>query len=420
MNFPMPGLPLDRTSAFGFVLLLAFLSLAPPTEASRIQGLYEAQVVVPDREGESRGAAISAALSKVLVKVSGNPAMASAAELADVLRDAARYVQQYRYDPMPQMEGPVAEPAWLLVARFDPDSIDRLLRERHLPVWGDQRPETLLWLVSESAGRRTLAGSENDPEVLSLLSGLTEERGVRVLLPILDLEDRANLQPADVWGDFSRAILDASARYRPDAVLVGRAGRDADQWLVRWTLYQGDNRDRWDTRAASRRDAIGDGLAQNATYLAERFAPRSIDGLPTSVRVDVADVTSFDAYTRVERYLREISAVADTQVERVENDWLRFRLQVRGGEESLQRAISLGTTLVPAPPIDVISTPPEVREAPLAPDLPGAVTLPLDSAQVEPADSLAAVADTAPLEALEPVAPSVSQTVNSLSYRLVP
>ncbi|MCB1874612.1 MAG: DUF2066 domain-containing protein [Chromatiales bacterium] len=421
MSFPAPSQRLDCVPLVRFVVVLGLLVSCLPVWAARMEGLYDASVTVSDREADSRGPAIASALEKVLIKVSGDPQVIGSNELTGVLRDADRYVQQYRYDPALQLEGPVAEPSWNLVVKFDPESVDRLLRERKLPVWGDQRPETLLWLVTESAGRRSLAGSDNDPEVFSLVRRLDSERGVRVLLPLLDLEDRSRLQAADVWGDFSQAILDASERYKPDAVLVGRVGREGGQWLGRWTLYQGDTRDRWESRAASRRDAVYDGLQQDATALALRFAPRATDGLLSELRLDVVDVSTFEAYARLERYLRDLNTLADAQVERVEPDRIRFRVKARGGEESLRRAISLGDVLSPAPPVAFSSAPVAVAPTVAAQEGTDAVTQPLDAAS--PAAGLndhPAAADTVALAPVDATIPATEQAVPSLSYRLVP
>jgi len=69
-----------------------------------------------------------------------------------------------------------------------------------VPIWGKQRPSTLVWLVVEDEGGRRLIGTDEESEYLSVLKERASVRGIPMLIPLLDLEDNARLKPSDVWG----------------------------------------------------------------------------------------------------------------------------------------------------------------------------------------------------------------------------
>ena len=49
-----------------------------------------------------------------------------------------------------------------------------------------------------------------------------DERGLPIAWPLLDLQDLNAVTCTDVWGGFEDEIVAASARYRSDAVLIGK------------------------------------------------------------------------------------------------------------------------------------------------------------------------------------------------------
>jgi hypothetical protein len=326
---------------------------------AQVEGLYAATVPLADGSAESLKAAYAEALRRVLAKVTGR--RDSGARLAGQFADPQRIVQQYRRDA-----------AGTLWVQFDQVAIRRGLDAAGEPVWADERPTTLVWLAFDTgAGHRDILGSEaaarsgNPAARADIATELRQElvragtdRGVPLVLPLRDSQDLAAVQFADVWGDFSDRVLQASRRYQPDAVLVGRARLfPAGMQDVRWTLHQGNERLEW-------RGTVADGPAGLAERLAERLA--TAGAADQDVLLAVTGVSSFDGYGQVLEYLRGIDLVESLDVPFVTDDVLICRLRVRGGPVQLTQALALGRLLEPEDAVPAIDIPGAARMPDLA------------------------------------------------------
>src|SRR6185503_18770188 len=110
---------------------------------------------------------------------------------------------------------------------FISTQVDQALAALQKPVWGPERPLTLLWIaVDDGNGGRALLGA-NDTAALGLdpnppgmterlaalrkdLQSVADERGLPITLPLLDLEDLGAVTFADVWGGFEDRVAGAS------------------------------------------------------------------------------------------------------------------------------------------------------------------------------------------------------------------
>lgn len=325
-------------------LLLAGLLSAVQAPADVIQDLYVVDVPVESRDVEARTAAIRTALEQLLVRVSGRQQVLSLPQVAAALEQPTRFVQRYSYAT--REHGGEKEP--LLRVRFDEASVNQLLRDSQLPVWGRTRPATLVWLVVDDRRGRTLISNDKDTAARRILEQQARQRGLPLRLPLYDLADRSRLSVTDVWGNFEDRILDASSRYQAEAVLVGRIYKVAgNRWAGRWTLYSEGRREDWEAAGESLADAILPGIGQTAEALARRYAQRSVGPVAGQVQVRVEGIDSLAAYSRAVRYLDGLDVVRQVQPVIIQPTAVIFRLASRRGRLAVSQAIALGHTLVP-------------------------------------------------------------------------
>jgi hypothetical protein len=296
--------------------------------------LYAAEVDA----GAGQARAFGDALQRVLVKMTG-----SRDATADGLGDPAALVQQYRTLPDGRL--------WI---SFDPAALRRALDATNQPIWGEERPATLVWLaVDAGRGQREIVAAEPPPggmtggadslgEARDALVDAGRDRGLPLLLPLVDSADLAAVSFADLWGDFTGPVTGASARYGADAILIGRA-RDPDpaRARVQWTLLAGGDRYDWTGGIADGPEGAADRLA--ATLAAQQGGLRL-------VRLQVSAVDSVDAYGAVLAYLSGLSVVESCAVELVEADRVLFGLRVRGDVDQLMRTLALQRLLLPTDP----------------------------------------------------------------------
>jgi uncharacterized protein len=318
-----------RTGLWPMLALMAATGIAAlPAEAARVAGLYEAEVDMPGGRDE----AFRAALGEVLVRITGRRDVLDRAEVAPLLAAAADYAQQFS-QPAPNR----------LWAAFDGAALERELGRLSQPVWGVERPSTLLWVAVDAGGGQRFvvaSGAEFDEEadIHREVLEAAARRGVPMMFPLMDAEDRALASFPEVWGGFEDSVLEASARYGVDAVLVGRLAAE-DLGHGRWTLYGTDGVERWSGSVADSIDRVADGFAARFAVVAS--------GETRTVWLKVSGISSIEDYGRVNRFLGGLTAVETLGVEAVDQDQVLFRVALRGQAATLDEAVRLGGLLRP-------------------------------------------------------------------------
>jgi hypothetical protein len=337
-----------------FALALALL-LSTTVHAEAVNDLYTAETPVKGQGAQARAAGQREAFAKVLVKVSGDRSLPGKSAFAKALNDANSYVRQYSYRAM-QAEPettPNSEdaPDRLLRVQFDETAVNQLLLGKGVPVWGSSRPLALIWLGIERSGQRSLYQAEGDPDLRAALDQVADARGLPILLPLMDLEDRANLQVSDVWGVFETAIRRASERYMPDVILVGRLRhRGGSDWLADWSLFQADTVKHWQSHARSRRAVATEGMQEMVDKLAARYAPRAVAQSNTTLRLRVAGLNHLADYLLVKDYLSSLDSIQAMDLLSASPTEISFLVRVLVDRETLDRGIMLGRVLESLPP----------------------------------------------------------------------
>jgi hypothetical protein len=336
------------------------MGYGPTAMAGQVTGLYSAEVPVAGQSVEQRTDGIRRAFARMLIKVTGNRTVPQRPELQEDIAQATRYVQQFRYRLRAGRSSATAPPAAgdgavdsggaarLLTVQFDSAAVQRLLRERRLPVWGENRPSGLVWLGIENQGQRRVMRPELDAALVDAMTATAEQRGVPLILPLMDLEDQSAVQVADLWRDFEQNIRRASQRYLPDLIVTGRMTQISGRlWRVTWRLYHGDRTTSWGDEGGDLVGLAREGAQHVSDLLAERYAPVGGEANLSRIRLRVSGVTGLAQYAGVGRLLQSQSSVVRADMIAVEPDAVIFELQVRGGIQVLEQGLSLGGVIEP-------------------------------------------------------------------------
>jgi hypothetical protein len=319
------------------IILMAILILPLfPLDISRAQGgsLYEVSVPVEERSERARREAVRQGLRDVLVRVTGQRDPEREEALAELLEDAQRFVERFRFED--GAEGTV------LSVSFDGDALDRAVANAGAPLWGRERPRTLIWMAVRDGHERRLLGRDDAGEQLPELLESARRRGLPLLFPLHDLEERRIVDFADIWAGFDDRVLEASRRYSPNAILIGRVDRVSGQrWQARWSLHQPDGVSRWREGPGTRLEVISEGIEQVADRFAERYAVTGDAGTGERVRLRIEGLGSLDAFAAAERQLRALTPVRGIVLEEMDRDAAIFIVDVRGGRYSLEQAMRL-------------------------------------------------------------------------------
>lgn len=340
--------------------------------AEVVDNLYIAEVPVENQSLEVRQAAITSGMQDVLVRISGRSLVLTITPVEQALMQPKRYVQRFSYSSQ-KVAGTQQK---LLRVEFDKKSINKLLRDNRLPVWGRNRPSTLLWLVIDNRRSRTLITNERKIKARQQIELQAARRGLPLNLPLYDLTDRSNLKISDVWGNFEDPIMRASERYQSEAILVGRVFKTySNSWSGRWTLYNEGRRLDWESEGETLEQALLPGVTSTTDYLANRYLQNNDVNENGEVFVKVTGLGSLKAYTRTVKYLDSLDVVKEVQPYVVEPDYVVFKLDSRGGRLAVSKAVSLGHTLEAQPNQEVQQQP--VTTAGIAP-IPSPILTPAD------------------------------------------
>ena len=185
-------------------------------EATQVIQTNIAAIAVDDQSQRSQDSALKSAFKQVMIKITGNKDALQNPGVKAALRTPQAYLRSYRFD--------FQEGETLYVAEFDKIKLNELLQREGLPLWGERRPETLLWLATEDSesGERQLLDETTPSEMREHLSAKAKERGLPLSFPLMDLTDRSTISIYDVWGRFVQSLTQASHRYSVDNVIGAR------------------------------------------------------------------------------------------------------------------------------------------------------------------------------------------------------
>ena len=330
------------------IVLLIILCWPVDGRSAVVTGLYESEVPVPDQSDASQKQGVANALLSVLVKLTGDREVQGRSGVAGLLSHPEQFVQQYKFQKKPVIRNnqlSLDQQLYLRVA-FNSDTLDKALQNFDVPQWGRVRPATLIWLVTQQGQNRKFVGLEDDQGYTAVLDSFAQQRGIPVVHPLLDNEDRLAVKESDVTGGFLEPIQQASQRYAPDAILIGNiTAQSTVSWQGNWTVLINNEPVNWTVTGESAETVLQAGIDRLADALATNFVHANIAAGASDVEIVVKDINDFDQYSKVLKYLRTLNSVVNVGVRTVEPGSVTYSVTATGGELVVVRAIALGKML---------------------------------------------------------------------------
>jgi len=333
---------------------LLLLVLCSPTlvQATLVTGLYSAEVMVKGQGSIQRKQGFRQALKVVIGKMSGDHALARSKGLRSLIKKAPRLVQQYHYRPLSEDEQALkknAKKSHALSVQFVANRLNQEVAALQIPLWDADRPQTLVWIALEYNRERQILTNNStigEFDVAGLLRRSALDRGLPVLLPLMDMEDQQALSYSDLRGGFTDRIQSASLRYRTYGTLSASVRQNRNgSWSGEWLLDVAGESKTWRS-VGSLAAVFGQGFNGLAEELSARFATSQNVAVQT-LSLEVRGIRGLDDYVRLNRYLNGLAMVESADVSRLTPDFNQYVLRVKGDISDLQRSISLGRLLSP-------------------------------------------------------------------------
>lgn len=319
-----------RYSRLVLILCLSAVMLGGfrPAVALTRTDIYQATVPAASRSDAAHPAAFQAAMKAVLVRVTGRRTAGEDPALAPLVSNAGRYVQQYRDTSDNQ-----------LVVNFDGAAIERWLTQNGQPLWGRERPATVVLLgVQTGPQAGSIVTSADTSELKSAIDGAAAARGIPLLWPSAADVQRNQLDYAALTSKDAAALADVAHHLGGDGVLIGHANGATAGASVRWTMLFQD------------RSSEFSGPLEGVNRIADTYAGIfAASGALAPIDIEVTGVDTLRDYAALQSYLESLTFIAHVGVEELAGDSVKFRLTTRGGAESLQHALALNDRLTSLP-----------------------------------------------------------------------
>lgn len=371
------------------VLALALIALIFPIATGlQVADLYSHKIAVDNESNEERDRAITESFSAVVLKVTGDQRWLDHPAILQAARNAQDYVEAISYSSETiLMEVPAQPPlndgqseveessldddelepastdsadtaeALTLTAvdqrfinvDFAARLVNELLATEEIAIWNSNRPSVLIWMVlQDEFGNRQLLSADNNFEIMGNIRTFAAERGLPVIFPVLDFEDRQNLSENEVWVLDEEVIRAASARYDADSILSGRLHFTAGGELVGlWQFIFQDNAETFDGFDENLQAYLYSPLDRVTKQLAGYFALVPEFGNQPVVRLRVEGIKNLSAYSALLSYVNNLGLVRRVSAAELNGEGLELSLSLFGNSDQLFDLISLDRDLLP-------------------------------------------------------------------------
>lgn len=337
----------------GMLTLVVLLLLFRPVFAVEVEGLYQATVTVSAREDASeRQRAFTEGMRQVLIKVTGHEAVFDSAGIRQALNSPENYIDSWVYNTR---EVPAADPELApesileIEIDFFRQNVEQLLAANSIPVWPTNRASTLVWVVEESEpGVRRVLGEDDESELIDGLQREAKVRGIPLLFPLLDLDDRRYVDIEQLWNLDDGHIASISQRYGTESILVIRVlATLGDEFLGRAKYSFMGQRSELELYGDSPEKLVVAPINKAADELAAYYAVRLGGGQQGAVtaHMSVAGINDLQDYAGLLRYVGSLADVSDYEIGSITDDRIELVLTTGGQVRQLVESIALGRSL---------------------------------------------------------------------------
>lgn len=380
------------------LLLVALLCLPVQSWALPVTGLYSERVAVANESDSERARAFREAFESVILKVTGEPRWLEHAAVQSAAANAQSYIEAISYssemlavepqepvadqesteletasnEPLAENEdiaaqevansaeptqtgGPQQAPQPLLREQryidvdFAENLINQMLVSADIPIWDNNRPSVLVWMVlQDPGGDRNMLTADSNPEIIALMQDFAARRGLPIIFPVLDFEDRRALSVDQVWSLETDAIRQASIRYGADSMLAGRVFFTAGGEMVGlWQFIFQDEAEVFDGVDTDLQSYLYAPLNRITSQLAGYFAITPEASLRQKVLIRVDGVDDLQAYSALLTYVSNLGLVESVSTTGLQGERIELTLGLVGNAMQLNELIALDRDLLP-------------------------------------------------------------------------
>lgn len=329
------------------LLVLVFLSwLAMPLAyAIKVDSIYQANVPVASQTEADRIQGEKQGLGQVLIKVSGNGHILDDSDLASNLGSADAMVEEFSYSSSP---GTPATP-YILTVSFDEKAVNHLLQDAGVTIWGKNRPLVLAWIEYEEPNKPAeIIESGSSNTIQKLLTQYAAERGLPIILPVMDMTDLNKVTVNDIVTMAIPAIQHASQRYSSDTLLIARILKVKDGFSIQSKMLMGNNQWDWNITDKSIPEVLSTLLNNISDILAGHYAV-SDSGATSQLVMKVSGISEQNDLAQVIQYISNLTPVSDVEPIHVGEKDVVLKISLHGSKDTFIQSLAADKKMQPLP-----------------------------------------------------------------------
>ncbi|RJY18714.1 DUF2066 domain-containing protein [Parashewanella spongiae] len=333
-----------NTKKLILLLFCCFLFSSFHSKAVLVQKLNEASITVKSKSKIDTNSGIAKALEHVFIKNSGSFSILNNEQIKSSIKKPRNLMNQFSFE---ERNGELK-----LNVVFEEQKVLALLRSAKVPVWGKQRPSTLLWTV--------LAHDSNDFEIMSettvnelsqSINVAANEYSVPVLFPIMDFTESTSISGTDIKELFVDRFYELSARYNAGYFALVSISESGSMYSYSLNLYNIDE------QGFNKAEIIKSGKAKTSPelsqalinslseYYSKKFAVITADDSDI-VHVTFEEISDLKGLISLENYLKEFTIIQSLYTSGINNRSVTFRIKLYGTKDDLYRTLKLDKNIV--------------------------------------------------------------------------
>jgi len=339
----------------------AFVVLAMLISTAQAQSdAYSVEVAVADRGSAEQQDAYQAAFRRVLINNSGDKTLLNRDAIRAGLKEAESFVASFSYrtpppgtvisndTPITELVRETGQATQLMLVSFDRALVRALIDDSAgSQATPDSEPvvrrsdTALVWLLVQDAGRDIMISDPAAANVRSRAREIAGAAGISLVFPAGDATDQAVITAQQLLDQDIPGIVNASARYELDTVLVGTLIRNGVRgWQGRWSRLSDNDQQQASIETASLDEALQQGMAilssdgrLDDSYRYGGAAVSDTEGL-----IWVGSVNALSAYAALMNFMESVPTVGTVYPKEISNTSIVFAVMPRSALRDIENA----------------------------------------------------------------------------------
>ncbi|MGB0893514.1 MAG: DUF2066 domain-containing protein [Parashewanella sp.] len=306
--------------------------------AVSVNGLDRASVPVNSQSFSQRKFGYKTALKQVLLKNSGSESIFDNTLIKQAVAKPEPYISQFSFVG--------SNDNLMLEVAFVHQKIIELLKHAGVPIWGNQRPQTIFWIVQQNQNESTILSDDPSNEFIHALKQTADSSGIPIAFPLMDFDEITSISAADINGLFLDKIPQASSRYQAEYFVLLSVSEKFDGIDFELNVYpqqQDDVR-----RPVLTKSGQVESYQKLSIFLVNALSNLysqtfSITGNDELSKINIAfdDIVNLKQAMSVEKYINNLSIVKSAFIAGLSGSRLRLELTLYGSQGDLQRILAL-------------------------------------------------------------------------------